>query len=123
MIRSRLIAAPAALLLALAVPAAAFAHAHLRTAVPAPGGTVGKAPTELVINYSEAVEPHFSTVAVTGPDGKRVDNGSVHTAPGNAHELVVPLKPLPPGRYTVVWHATSVDSHKTHGNYTFTVTP
>jgi methionine-rich copper-binding protein CopC len=123
MTRSRLIAAPVALLLALAVPtAAAFAHAHLKTAVPAPGGTVGAAPTELVINYSEAVEPHFCTVAVTGPDGKRVDTGAVHTAPGNAHELVVPLKPLSPGRYTVDWHATSVDSHKTQGDYTFTVT-
>lgn len=123
MTRSRLIAAPVALLLALAVPtAAAFAHAHLRTAVPAPGATVHTAPAELVIDYSEAVEPHFCTVTVTGPDGRRVDTGAVHTAPGNAHELVVPLKPLSPGQYKVEWHATSVDTHKTHGDYTFTVT-
>jgi copper resistance protein C len=33
----------------------------------------------------------------------------------------VTLPKLPPGTYTVNWHVTSVDTHKTEGNYTFTV--
>jgi methionine-rich copper-binding protein CopC len=31
------------------------------------------------------------------------------------------LKPLLPGSYKVIWHATSVDAPKTEGSYSFTV--
>ena len=31
------------------------------------------------------------------------------------------LPKLTPGTYTVNWHVTSVDTHKTEGNYKFTV--
>jgi methionine-rich copper-binding protein CopC len=37
--------------------------------------------------------------------------------------LAVPVKPLAAGVYTVLWHATSVDTHKTEGHFTFTVAP
>jgi len=30
---------------------------------------------------------------------------------------------LPPGIYTVIWHVTSIDTHKTEGRYQFTVGP
>ena len=35
--------------------------------------------------------------------------------------LSVKLKPLLPGSYSVEWHVTSVDTHKTEGHFTFTV--
>ena len=44
-------------------------------------------------------------------------------AQGEGRVLQVKLKPLPPGVYTVVWHVTSVDTHKTEGHFTFTVKP
>jgi methionine-rich copper-binding protein CopC len=37
--------------------------------------------------------------------------------------ITVALPPLKPGLYHVTWHAVSVDSHRTEGGYTFTVTP
>ena len=38
--------------------------------------------------------------------------------------LVVKIaKPLAPGVYKVTWHATSVDTHHTQGDFSFTVTP
>ncbi len=37
--------------------------------------------------------------------------------------LVVALPKLPNGVYTVVWHVTSVDTHKTEGRYQFTIGP
>jgi methionine-rich copper-binding protein CopC len=37
--------------------------------------------------------------------------------------LSVKLKTLPPGIYSVEWHVTSVDTHKTEGHFTFTVKP
>jgi methionine-rich copper-binding protein CopC len=37
--------------------------------------------------------------------------------------LSVKLKTLAPGDYSVEWHVTSVDTHKTEGHFTFTVRP
>lgn len=119
--RFRSIAAAAALLAGAAQPA--FAHALLRKAVPPVGGTVATAPTEIDLFYSEGVEPSLSRVSVHDAAGTAYETGEVHTAPDNNKELVVGLKPLPAGAYTVEWHATSVDTHKTEGRYRFTVAP
>jgi hypothetical protein len=38
--------------------------------------------------------------------------------------LVAPIsQPLKPGVYKVIWHAVSVDTHKTQGSFQFTVKP
>jgi len=47
------------------LPSLAHAHAHLRQAEPPVGGTVRSAPAQVDLTFSEAVEPRFSTVAVT----------------------------------------------------------
>jgi len=31
--------------------------------------------------------------------------------------------PLPPGLYKVTWHAVSVDTHRTQGDFSFSVKP
>ena len=100
----------------------ASAHAFLQTATPAVGSTVSSAPGEVVITFTEGVEPRFSTISVTDSSGARVDSGAVHGG-SRGDQLAVGLKPLPPGTYKVVWHATSVDTHKTEGNFNFTVKP
>jgi copper(I)-binding protein len=113
--------------LALAVPllllsaGAAFAHAHLKTAEPAVDSTVTTPPTHLTIAFTEGVEPKFSTIEVRDSKDQRVDKADPHTAPADATRLSVSLAALPPGLYTVVWHATAVDTHKTEGNFHFTV--
>jgi methionine-rich copper-binding protein CopC len=104
-------------------PVLANAHARLRQAEPAVGSTVHAAPSEVSILFSEGVEPRFSTIVVTGPSGAAVDKHDVHTAPGEPTRLVVGLGAIAPGTYTVEWHATSVDTHKTEGKFTFTVAP
>lgn len=40
----------------------AYAHAHLRSAIPAVDGTVAAAPTDVAITSSEGVEPQFSSI-------------------------------------------------------------
>ena len=110
---------PAAVL----VPAAAAAHAQLRQSDPPVGGTVQAAPREVEITYSEAVEPRFSSIVVTDAAGAVMDKHDVHTAPGDGKRLVVGVGALPPGTYRVEWHATSVDTHKTEGTFSFTVAP
>ena len=37
--------------------------------------------------------------------------------------LHVGVKPLAPGQYKVSWHVVSVDTHHTHGDFTFIVAP
>jgi len=107
----------------IAVAGTAFAHAHLETANPAPSATVATAPTEVSITFSEEVEPHFSGIEVLDAKGNREDQGAARIPGGDAKILSVAVKPLQPGAYKVVWHATSVDSHKTKGSYGFTIKP
>lgn len=101
--------------------AAAYAHAHLISSTPSADSTSLSAPTEVAIDYTEGVEPTFSTIEVRDAAGARVDTGQVHTLPDNNQRLIVGLKPLKPGTYKVTWHATAVDTHKTAGTFAFTV--
>jgi len=98
---------------------AAFAHAFLDHASPAVGSEVTGSPTTLALSYTEPVEPLFSSVHVTSGFNARVDQGAP-AATNGGHVLSVQLKPLSPGVYTVEWHVTSVDTHKTEGRFTFT---
>jgi methionine-rich copper-binding protein CopC len=39
----------------------------------------------------------------------------------SAAKLHFSVGTLAPGNYTVTWHVTSVDAHKTQGSFSFTV--
>ena len=99
----------------------AFAHAHLRSAVPAVDSTVTTSPNAVSITYTEAVEPKFSTIEVDDSTGKRVDQQDPHTAAIDGKVLSVSVPSLSAGTYKVIWHVTAVDTHKTEGTFTFTV--
>lgn len=98
----------------------AHAHALLEHASPAAGAVLSPAPKSVTLDFSEELEPSFSTVAVTDAAGR-----SVTSAPSAASgtEMLVPLKPLAAGTYRVTWHALSVDTHRTQGSFVFTVKP
>ena len=117
----------AAALIALAAPllgsGTAQAHAQLQQATPAVGATIPTAPPQLELAFSEAVEPAFCTITVTNAARTQVDKHDLHIDPVDAKRLALGLPALPPGPYTVTWHATSVDTHKTEGTFTFTVAP
>ena len=110
-----------ALFAGIATPA--WAHAFLANASPAVGSTVRSAPSAVTIHFTEGVEPAFSSITVTDAAGMRVDAGSAQLGAGGDTSLVAPLKALKPGIYTVLWHATATDTHKTRGSFTFTVSP
>ena len=97
---------------------AARAHAFLDHASPLVGSTVQAAPHEVVLTYTQNLEPAFSTAQVTDPSGARVDQGNAQVS-GNT--MRIELKSLRPGSYKVHWHALSVDTHTTEGTYTFHV--
>ena len=107
----------AAALAGLASPAAA--HAFLESASPAAGQNL-RAPAHVALQFSERLEPSFSAVTVSDESGADVSAG---TAVVLGTQMSLALKPLRPGRYRVVWHAVSVDTHRTEGKYNFLVVP
>lgn len=110
----------AALLTLMASAGSAFAHAHLEQSTPAADSTVNSA-SELRLVFSEGIEQAFTKVAVSR-DHSQVKVSSIKTEPGDKKVLIVtPAEPLSAGKYNVEWNAVSVDTHKSQGSYSFTV--
>lgn len=105
----------------LSIASPAFAHAFLERASPPVGSEVAVSPPELSITFTEGVEPLFSTIELHHANGAVVSTGKPRVASDNNRQLSIELPKLPPGSYTVIWHATSVDTHKTEGSYRFIV--
>ncbi len=105
------------------LPAAAGAHAFLDHADPKVGSAVAAAPPRVAVHFTQSVEPAFSTVRVSDADGKQVDRADVRVDPKDPATLSVGVPDLPAGTYKVEWKVTSVDTHRTHGTFAFTVQP
>lgn len=104
------------------VPAgSASAHGSLIRSEPADGSTVHRPPAAVRLVFAQAVQPRYAAVAVTGPDGARVDAGSPQVAGGSVTE---PLRPLSvPGRYLVAYRVLSEDGHPVSRQLTFVFAP
>jgi methionine-rich copper-binding protein CopC len=103
---------------------AAFAHPELRSAEPAAGAAGATSPKQIKITFTEALIPQFSGAEVKDQAGKTIATGKATVDPANRKQLVVPVsEPLPPGDYTVEWHAVSEDTHRVKGSYSFSVAP
>jgi hypothetical protein len=111
---------PIAIATMLGAVAPAFAHAYLDHASPRVGNTVARSPREVVLWFTEQIEPAFSTIEVRDGQGAAVNSGKA-TVGGDRTQLRVSVKSLPPGTYKVIWHVLSVDTHRTQGDFTFNV--
>jgi copper transport protein len=101
---------------------AAGAHALLRSSDPADGTSVDKAPSRVVMVFTERPEPRLSGAQLLDSDGRPVATGKVEAVPGKPLELVLPLRGLPDGTYTVTWRVVSRDDgHVTGGAFAFGV--
>jgi copper transport protein len=108
---------------ALALPAAAWAHAALLRTVPQASGTVNTPPRQVSLTYSEAVEPRFAIVSVTDAAGHQQTIGPPRRSPSNVDTLLVPVKRGAQGWYLVYWRVISVDGHPVRGAFTYAVGP
>lgn len=102
----------------------AFAHAFLDRAVPGVGTTVRASPSELELRFTEKVVSAFSGVQIAVLGGRPIAREKPVLDRARPNILHVRLRhALSPGTYVVTWHVVSVDTHRTSGNYKFTVEP
>lgn len=121
MIRAHVITAAFVVAELLVAAAPVRAHAFLDHSDPAVGSTVPASPPVLRLWFTQELEPAFSWVTVTDRSGASVNDGPTTIDPKNRSEMTIKLKALPAGTYTVKWHALSVDTHTTEGDFTFHV--
>jgi methionine-rich copper-binding protein CopC len=105
-----------------AAASGAHAHAFLVKSEPKVGTTVTK-PALLRLEFSEAVELGFSGVDVGPAAGGTIAISGVRFADDGHKVLLAKLPMLGPGVYRVKWHVVSVDTHRTEGDFNFTVKP
>lgn len=108
-------------LLGLAItPAPVAAHADLDTAAPGPDETVTGSPAELIVNFSQDLDPARSALVVRDAAGTTVaEGGEPGTGP---RQLRLDLPELAPGVFEVRWTSWSAEDNEGHrGTYTFTV--
>jgi copper resistance protein C len=111
------VAALSWLLLIVSAPAA-HAHASLTHASPSAGSTLSAAPQEVTLTFTDTLEAAFSKITVTDANGIEVNQGKGQV---NGNVMRVSLKSLAAGSYKVNWRAVSTDTHKTEGNFTFSI--
>jgi copper transport protein len=100
----------------------AGAHALVRRSSPADGALLSKPPADVVITFTEAPDPPLSKIEVLDEHGRSVVSGAARASPADPRTLIVDLRPLDKGVYTVTWRTVSrVDGHVTGGSFTFGV--
>ena len=109
----RILIATMSLLLLSFGASVAHAHAFLDHASPPVGSTVGAAPHEVSVTFTQNLEGAFSTIQVTGPNGAKPQvSGST---------MRVGIRASGAGTYHVHWRALFVDTHTTQGSFAFHV--
>ncbi len=103
-------------------PATAEAHSALATSDPGAGAVLERAPSVVVLTFTEAPDLSLSTVHVLDQTGKAIERGKPTVVGGQRTTLAVALPGLDRGSYTVAWRATSSeDGHTTTGSFAFGV--
>ena len=101
----------------------AQAHAFLDHADPKVGSQVHGSPSQVKVWFTQKLVAMFSSLQVFDETGKEIDKRDMKVDASDPGLLVVSVPVLKPGKYKVVWRATSVDTHVTNGDFTFEVTP
>ena len=77
------------------------------------------APSEIVITFSEVVQPVPTRITVIAPDGKRIDSGNPRVQGDDMH---IPVRTnVSGGTYLVSYRVISADSHPVGGGFTYSV--
>lgn len=111
----------ASILVLTLLPSQSQGHAFPIRSEPRVGWTIAASPPRVRIWFDGELEPAFSTIAVYNSAKKRIDKGNGRVNPSDATILEVELPPLPAGTYRVYWSVVAKDTHRTEGDFSFTV--
>jgi len=99
----------------------ADAHASLVASFPAKGSVLTGSPTEIHITFNEHVEARFCRIKLVSDKGKNFDADRPAADKTDPNAIVAAVPVLKPGIYSAHWTAVGSDGHKTHGDFSFTV--
>lgn len=112
-----LVAAGLALLISTGTAAA---HNSLIASDPPDGASLASGPARVSLTFDLPVQPGFTTVTVTGPDGNQWQEG---TPTEDGAVVSVPVRPLGPiGEYLIGYQVLGSDSHTVQGAVRFVLT-
>ena len=99
----------------------AWGHAFPIHSEPRVGWTIATSPSKVTIWFDGELEPVFSTIAIYNSAKQRVDKGNGRVNPSDTTLLEVDLPTLPSGTYRVYWSVAAKDTHRTEGDFPFTI--
>lgn len=115
------------LVLLLAVPQIASAHARMLRSSPPDGATVNITPDKIELWFNELLENKFNSVQVflaSDFNAKTRTNlvlGNPKVDPKDRTHITIDVKTLAPGEYFVEWRVLSLDGHSAPGRFAFHV--
>ncbi|MEO6159267.1 MAG: copper resistance CopC family protein, partial [Ilumatobacteraceae bacterium] len=118
--RRWLVAAAIIVLVGLGLAGTASAHAELESSNPSPGAVLDVSPPQILLTFSESVDPVPGSLRLVAADGSAVQLGAVRQNLG-ASTIAADVPSLADGSYVVAWKAISSDSHPVSGAFTFSV--
>lgn len=108
-----------ALLVALALPMPAFAHAVVVSSDPAAGASLAAAPAKVTIRFNSRLDHGRSRLLLIGAAGEQqvlaIEPDSDPTV------LEAPVAAAGPGAWRLRWQVLAVDGHITRGDIPFTI--
>jgi len=118
---TRLTSTLASILIVVTLPSQGRGHAFPVRSEPRVGWRIAASPTRVIIWFDGELEPAFSTITVYNSAKQRVDKGNSRVNSSDATVLEVDLSALPSGTYRVYWSVVSKDTHRTEGDFAFTI--
>jgi methionine-rich copper-binding protein CopC len=106
-------------LVGLSLPLVASAHSELKTASPADGSTVAGSPDEIVLTFTETLNPTKSSIVLLDSAGKQLGRAGVDPADDTVMRLTPPT--LDAGAYEIDWTSVALDNDLVRGKVKFTV--
>lgn len=112
-----------ALALMLALPALAWAHAHLVRSEPSADARLTTPPKGIDLWFSEPVDVAKTTIVLKDSVGAITRTGKTERGTGGRSVHVPVPAVLAPSRYTVMWKTQALNAHPTSGSFVFRVIP
>lgn len=120
-LRAPIVVVAPVMLTTLVASSDAEAHASMVKSVPAPRAVLYRSPGSIQLWFNERLEAKYSSFTLSDEGGRQIVLGPMEIGVEDAKRLSAPVKPLPPGRYTVRYRVLSTDGHVVQNQFTFTI--